>query len=78
MTRTTIKVLTEAEAGQLHNALLHGRKKELAQYMNIAPSALSRHLNKGRFGYRMPATVYEKILEFIKLKNLNHGKIPAA
>ena len=77
MTKVSYKVLTKDEAGRLHNALLHGKKKELAVYLGMAPSGLSRLLNVGKFGYRMPQSVYEQIQEFMKLNKLDYGKVSA-
>lgn len=73
-----LKTYTRPEINMLHDQISHGSKKALALYLGIHPAALSRYLNERNHKFRMPETVYKKIIEFINAKNTTYGTLPTA
>lgn len=65
--------ISRAEIEFIHGSLKRGKKKQLAAHLGIKPALLSRYLNykqtKHFNGFKMPAEVYNKILEFLKTSN---------
>ncbi len=78
MQKPEMKTLLRCEIEQIHEPLPHRKKKELANFLGLWPESLSRYLNGRNGTFKMPQTVYDKILEFINLNKTTNGPILSA